>query len=324
MVTKGFTHQRRDESDKTGVTAQLHLKAQTLALVQTHRACLPHRLAEPRAWQVLLVAAVSCFVHGAHQAAEEIVCTEPCGHAHVFGHTAAKRMCAHVQTPGFKVEAQAPHHGFTQAALRRHRKRPDRFNERFARLFGRDTLNEPGQPLANFTKHMVQLRGGHAGLELVEQGVVARHPGLVGQQLRCLPGERQDLAKVAHKTRPVVGRALLAPSVFATRRGQLQLGHQGFGQGIAGAPLAADLAQVGTLKLVQWLLLGQAQLTGQLRCGAHAVQQGRHLGHCSSTCLVALGRHVGSSVPTHDGLQVAQVVQPRESGGQCVVRRCVH
>ena len=52
------------------------------------------------------------------------------------------------------------------------------------------------------------------------------------------------------------------------------------------------------------VMLGALQVAGELRLGAHAVQQARHLGQRRGPGLVAGGRHVGGLVPPGDGLQV--------------------
>ena len=61
-------HQRRQAVHEAGVAAELHLEAQRLAFVHRHRTRLGHRLAQPVARQVLLVAAVAGLVDRAEQA----------------------------------------------------------------------------------------------------------------------------------------------------------------------------------------------------------------------------------------------------------------
>ena len=69
LLAKGLRQQWRQVGDEAGVAAELHLERQGLAFVQGHRPCFSDRLPQPFAWQVLFVAAVSRFVHGAHQGA---------------------------------------------------------------------------------------------------------------------------------------------------------------------------------------------------------------------------------------------------------------
>ena len=282
------------------------------------------RLAQPLARQVLLVAAVAGFVHRAHQAAQEAVERKTRGHAHVFRHATAEGVGAHIQPAGLEIEAQDPHHLLAQPALAVQRERAHRVQGRVLRLALTHRADQAGQPLPHLAEDLIHPRAGHAGLEVVHQRVVTRQAGALGQQRGPFACQRQHRAEVDQKARPVVGRALAAPGVFAARGGDLLALHQVLGQRGGAPPVAADLAQVGALFVAQRLLRGTLDLLAQRRVGAQAVQQRRHLGHRRRAGLVALAGHVGGLVPAGDGLQVAQAVQPGVGGRQGVVGGCVH
>jgi hypothetical protein len=319
LRAQGLLHQRRELLDEAGVAAQLHLETQALAFVQGRRAGIRHRLAQPLTRQVLLVAAVAGFVHGAHQAAQEIVFTEARGQTHVLGHATAERVRADIQPAGLEVKAQQAHHLLAQRALRWQREGPHRIDHMLAGLSGADQLDQARQPLPHLGKDLVELQAGHARLVAVHQRVVLAHTVELRQQLGLFAPGGEHGAEVLDKPLPVVGRALRAPGVFAARRGHLLALHQRLGQGIGRAPLAPHLAQVGALQVRQRFLLGACQLVGQLRVGAQAVQQRSHLCQRGGSRLVALGRHVGRLIPAGDRLQVRQAVQTGPGIGQIVV-----
>ena len=215
LVAEGLADQRRQLLHEAGMAAQLHLKAQALAFMQGHRSRVRHRLAEPVARQVLLIAAVAGFMHGSHQAAQEVVFAEARGHAHILGHATAERVRADVEPAGFKVKAQEPHDLLTQHPLRRQREGADGGHHRLGRLARGDLLDQAWQPLPDFTEHAVHVGAGHARLKAVHHRVVLSHAIQLRQQLGLFAAGGQHVAEVLDEAFPVVGRALRAPGVFA-------------------------------------------------------------------------------------------------------------
>ena len=324
LRTEVLGEQGRQQLRERRVAAQLHLEAQALALVQAHGARLRHRLAEQRARQVLLVARMAGLVNGAHQAGQQIVLAVARGQAHVFRHAAGERMRALVQAAGLEVEIEQAHHVLAQCTLRGDGERAHRLDKLVLGLALLRPLDQARQPLAQIAEQAVELRAGHAGLETIEQRVIGAQTRLVGEQLGLFAPQAQHLAEVLEKARPVVGRPLLAPGVLAARGGQRLLLDQRLRQRVARAPVAADLAQVRALRVVERLAFRLRDQALEPRLGAHAVQQGADLGQRGGARLVALGRHVGRLVPRSQRVQMAEAVQAGVQRGQFVVGSRAH
>ena len=124
LLAQGLHHQRCQPVDEAWMAAQLHLEAQALAFVQSHRAGVGHRLAQPLARQVLLVTAMAGLVHRAHQAAQEVVLAKARGHAHVLGHAAAEGVGADIQPAGIEIEAQQAHDPVSYTHLDVYKRQP--------------------------------------------------------------------------------------------------------------------------------------------------------------------------------------------------------
>ena len=311
--------QRRQQAGEGRVAAQLHLEGQALALVDAHGAGARDGLAQQLARQVLLVAGVAGLMDDAHQRRQEVVFAVARGHAYVFRHAAAERVGALVQPAGAEVEAHQRHRVQAQRLLRRSREGADRLDDRLGGLPRQHVADQPRQPLAQRREGALHLGRAHARLVLVQQRVVLGEPRVLRQQLRLLARDGQHLAQVGREAGPVVGRALRAPGVFAAVVGQALGLHQRLRQRVGGAPGAADLAQVGALRVVQRLGGGGVQQAGQGGVGGQLVQQAVHLGQRQAARLVTLGGHVGGLVPLGDGLQMRQPVQALLAGGEVLV-----
>ena len=316
--------QRRQAADEAGAATELHLERQALALVDRHRASARHRLAERLARQVLLVARVPGLVDRAHQALHEVVFAIARGDPRVFRHAAAERVRALVEAAAFEIEAEQCHHVEAQGALRRFRERSGGCHHRIPRLpfaHRAHELRQPGLQVAEQGRH---LDARHARLELVHQRVVERQAARLGEVLRFLARQADHLAQVDGEASPVVGRTLAAPGVLAVRSGERLGLDQRLRQGVRALPVAPDLAQVRTRRLVERLGFGAREQRGQARVGTQAVQERIHLGQRASTRLAALGRHHRRAIPAGDRLEMAEVVQACPGAGQLVVGGGLH
>jgi hypothetical protein len=153
----------------------------------------------------------------------------------------------------------------------------------------------------------------------VEQRVVGAQAGGLAEPRGLFAHQLQHLLEQRRVAGPVVGRALAAPGVLASRGGEAQPLHQRGGQRVAGAPGALHLAQRGAFEFAQRLALGAPEQLRQVGGGGQLVQQSAHLGQRGGACLVALRRHIGRAVPVGDGLQMPQAVHAQVAAGEFLV-----
>ena len=297
LVAEVRHHARREQADERAAQADLHFKAEALAFVNAGAPRPGHRLSQPVARQVLFIAPMAGLVDDAPQASHKTILAIARGEAGIFRYAAAKRMRAFVQTAGAEIKTQQRHHLEANGVLRRPRKWTDRRHHCFAGLFLAHLSYQIGQPLLQVAEQRVEYLTGHAGFVVVHQRVVGLQAGVIGQALRLFARELQYVAEIFQEARPMVGRALRAPGVFATRPGERLGLHQRLGQRIGGSPIAANFAQVCALEIVQRLALRTVEIRRQLRVGANAVQQAVHFGHRVCTGGIAVGRHQCRAIP---------------------------
>ena len=233
-------------------------------------------------------------------------------------------MRALVEPAALEVEIEPAHHRQADRLLLRQRERADRPDHRRLGLLALAHLaDQARQPGAQVAEDALDLGTGHARLEAVEQRVVGRETGGLGQVHRLLAGDLHHRTEVLDEAGPVVGRTLRAPGMLAARGGQRAALDQRGGQRVGGEPVAAHLAQVGALVVRERLVLGARQQIAQRRVGALGMHQRLEFGHRGRAGLVALRGHVGGLVPAGDRAEMLETVQALEAGFEIGVGRRV-
>ena len=329
LLAKMFFQRRCEQADKAAAARELHFKGQTLTFVQAVGTRGADRLAQPVARQVLFVTGMAGLVDGAEQAACKIAVAVARGQAHILRHAAAERMRTLVEPPRREIETEQRHHFLVQRALRRHRERALRSDDFFTGLFRLCAGDQVRQPGFDVAENAVDIGRAHARLKPIHQRVIPGQTRVISEELCLFACEFHHLAEIFEKALPVIGLTLAAPGVFAAGTGQRPGFDQRFRQCIGIAPVATDLAQIGTRSVVQRLGLRSLQPGDQPRISTRAMDQRREFGFRRGTRFVATGRHHRVAIPADDGGEMMVAVEPGVNAGQLGVigrggGRCAH
>ncbi len=196
------------------------------------------------------------LVQRTQQAGEQVVGIETGGDADVARDTFGKGVLAFVQTSAIEGEADLLHDLHDQRTLLAGREFAAERRGRPALLDGDRLADEGGQPPRKSLEHRVDVGRGDAGAELVHERIIGRQIQSLPEQRRLVANQVQDLFQVR---REEVELALLTgfePADLGPRRGARETRNQRYGRGNGVIALAAHLAQVRHLPVLQTLGIG--------------------------------------------------------------------
>ena len=269
--------------------------------------------------EAALVERMAGLVDDGHETAQEVGLVPAGRDPHVFGHPAAERVVARVESAMREVEAQVAHDPFGEPVLGVRRKRA-RQNRHFTLrpLLVDDRRREPGQEGRQLREQPVDLGRRAAGLVFVEQRVVGGDAEGLRLRLCDLAGEPEHLAQGREHARKVVAVASSAPVHLAGRDGPRVAHDEVARQRHRVAALALHLAQVRELPCV-------GAVAGRLsaRAGEPVADLLRHQEFMRDLAqrrhlLAAHGstprRHDRRHVPLQDADRLADEGDPAEAG----------
>ncbi len=133
-------------------------------------------------------------------------------------------MVADIEATAVEIEAQLAHDGHGQSPLVLDGKWPlERLG--FA-LLGENLLERDGQEPFEILKDRFDIRDPKLGLVHLEQRIVARQTHGIGQRIRLLTGEPNEILEQWQDRLPVVSGPGFAPGLFALQPRQLARMHE--------------------------------------------------------------------------------------------------
>ncbi len=228
-----------------------HLEQQRLALLERHAAVAADRLVAPGLGQPEVVEGLAGLVQHAHQAREGLLRHEARGHPHVAAHALGERVVALVEPSAVEGEAEGAHHLDGERALLGGADLARDGQRRTAGLQLDDVADQGRQPRRERTEQPVDLGSEKAGTEAVDQRVVGLEAERLRQHLGLVARQCHDLLEVRHEQRKVGLLLGLEPADLGDRGGAGEARDQRDRRGDGAVALAAHLAQVGELPVLE-------------------------------------------------------------------------
>ena len=220
--TEMLRQQRLHVAHERPAAAHDHFDEQRLALLESHAAVAADRLILPILRQPEVVHRMARLVQRAEQARKDVIRVEARGHADVPGHAFGERMLAFVQTAAVEGKADRLHDLHDQRALLARREFAGERQERPAVLHGDRLANERGQAAGERLEHRIDVRGGQARAELVDQRVIGREVQRLPQQRGLVAHQMHHFLEVRHRAGGhLEHEAVLAGDVVGLAKGHL-------------------------------------------------------------------------------------------------------
>ncbi len=307
-----FLQQGLQVAQERRAAADDHLQQQRLAFLERHAAIAAHRLVAPARRHADVVHRVSGLVQRAEQTGERVCGIVARGEPQVADHALGEWMLALVEPSLVEGKSDRLHDLDHEAALFRGAKAAGDRQQRLLLLLFERFADHARQAARQGLEDRVDVRGAHAGAEFIDQRVVGREVQRLAKQ-RCLVAhQQQHLLEVRREQRIVVVAARGQPLALGDRRGARQPRDQRHGRGNGVIALAAHLAQVRDLPVLEpaQIRLRTIEQPRDLGRGQQRVVLGLERRDLFTTQFRAAARHHDRRVPAQQRQCATEGMQP--------------